>query len=189
MRTPIRLAGIAAVSLLALGIAGCKGKAPEPAASESAAPDMAAASQAASGAPEVMGPSAPAGVEVSEATVKLPAVAGRPGAAYFTVAAGAEALKIAAVHVDGVGHTELHETVMEGGISKMQPASDVPVVPGKPTVFKPGGLHVMLYDVGAGLKAGGTTVLTVTFDNGDKASAPARIINAADMPGGGMGHM
>lgn len=176
MRTITRLASIAAVSLLALGIAGCQGKAPAPAASESAAP-------------EAMGPAAPAGVAVSEATVKLPAVPGRPGAAYFTVTTGSEAIKVAGVHVEGVGRTELHQTVTEGGVSKMLPVENVAVEPGTPLVFKPGSYHVMLYDVGADLKAGGTTELTVTFDNGDKASTPAKIINAADMPGGGMGKM
>lgn len=177
MRTSIRLAGAAAVSIFALGLSGCGTKAPEPAASESAAA-------------EVMGPAAPAGVSVSEATVKLPAATGRPGAAYFTITQnGGTAHKLAAVHVDGVGRAEMHETVMESGVSKMQPVKDVTVEPGTPLVFKPGGYHVMLYDVGATLKAGGTTELTVTFDNGDKASTPARIVNAGDMPSSGMGGM
>lgn len=177
MRTTFRLAGIAAASVLALGLSGCGTKAPEPAASESAAP-------------EAMGPAAPEGVSVGEATVKLPAAEGRPGAAYFTITqTGGTAHKLAAVHVDGVGRTEMHETVMEGGVSKMQPAKDVAVEPGTPLVFKPGGLHVMLYDVDGSLKAGGTTELTVVFENGDKASTPAKIVSAGDMPSGGMGNM
>jgi len=178
MRMSFRLAGIAAVSILSLGLSACGKKAPEPASSESATP-------------EAMGPAAPEGVSVSDATVKLPLVAGRPGAAYFTITqTGGSAHKLAAVHVDGVGRTEMHETVMEGGVSKMQPAKDVAVEPGTPLVFKPGGYHVMLYDVADSLKAGGTTELTVVFENGDKASTPAKIVNAGDMPsGGGMGDM
>ncbi|MDE2563705.1 MAG: copper chaperone PCu(A)C [Sphingomonadales bacterium] len=186
MRKSFRLAGIAAVTILAPGLSACGTKAPAPAASETAAPGA-------------MGPAAPEGVSVSGATVKLPAVAGRPGAAYFTITQnGGSAHKLAAVHVDGVGRAEMHETVMAGGVSKMQPVKDVAVEPGKPLVFKPGGYHVMLFDVDASLKAGGTTELTVIFDNGDKASTPAKIAGAADMPAGegannggmaGMDHM
>ncbi|WP_338466078.1 copper chaperone PCu(A)C [Novosphingobium sp. ZN18A2] len=172
----LRPVGIAAAPVLSLGLAlalaGCGTNAPEPAASESAA------------AAEAPGPAAPAGVSVTDATVKLPAATGRPGAAYFTVTQnGGEPHRIASVHVDGVGRTEMHETVMDGKISTMRPVADVAVEPGKPLVFKPGGLHVMLFDFDGSLKAGGTTELTVTFENGDKASVPADVVTAGEMPG------
>ncbi len=33
----------------------------------------------------------------------------------------------------------------------------------------------MLYEVGDTLKAGGTTEITITLDNGDKVSTPAKV--------------
>ena len=51
--------------------------------------------------------------------------------------------------------------------------------------FEPGKLHVMVFNPGATLKAGGTTEMTITFADGDKSSAPLKI----EAAGGGMGGM
>lgn len=79
----------------------------------------------------------------------------------------------------------MHETVTTNGISSMKPVKDVAIEAGKSVSFKPGGLHVMLFDVSDTLKQGGTTELTITLDNGDKATVPARIetLGSASMEG------
>jgi copper(I)-binding protein len=68
----------------------------------------------------------------------------------------------------------------------------VPLESGKSVEFKPGGNHVMLFDLAPTLKAGGVTELTITLDNGDKATTKAKVLG----PGGAggrrrhdMGHM
>lgn len=160
---------LSGLSVLALSLSACDKQA------EEAAPTPAASIDA---APE----NAP-GVNVTDAVVRLPAAPGRPGVAYFTVSQGSGAPRtIAAAYVEGVGRAEMHETVTEGGVSKMQPAKAVPIESGKSVQFKAGGLHVMLFDVADTLKAGGTTEITLTLDNGDKVSAPAKI----EAIGGGM---
>jgi len=51
----------------------------------------------------------------------------------------------------------------------------VALVPGKPIVFAPGSYHVMLFDSDGTLKPGGKTTLTLTLDDGEKITAPARV--------------
>jgi periplasmic copper chaperone A len=169
----MRKLAILVVSPLVLGLAACGQKSEDPgtSASESA----------------MAGPQNAPGVVVTDATVRLPAVPGTPGAAYFTVSQGSGApRRIAGVHVEGAERTEMHETVTRNGISSMQPVKDVAIESGKSVQFKPGGLHVMLFDVADTLKAGGTAELTITLDNGDKVSVPARIQTLGGGEGGAM---
>lgn len=158
----MRKLAIIGLSTLALSLGACGQKAEDPGAE---------ASSSAAAGPE----SAP-GVVVTDAMVRLPAVPGTPGAAYFTVSQGSGApRKIASVYVEGAERAEMHETVTRNGVSSMQQVKDIALESGKSVEFKPAGLHVMLFDVADTLKAGGTTELTITLDNGDKVSVPAKI--------------
>lgn len=158
----MRKLAIIGLSALALSLGACGQKAEDPT-------DQASSSAAA-------GPESAPGVTVTDAMVRLPAVPGTPGAAYFTVSQGSGAPRtIASVYVEGAQRAEMHETVTKNGISSMQQVKDVPIEAGKSAEFKPGGLHVMLFDVADSLKVGGTTELTITLDNGDKVSVPARV--------------
>ncbi len=169
-------AGLSAVALM---LGGCGQKADNPGT---------AASESAAATPE----NAP-GITVTEAMVRLPAVAGSPGVAYLTVAQGnGPSRKIAGVYVEGAERAEMHETVTESGVSSMRAVKDIALEPGKSTTFKPGGLHIMLFGVADTLKAGSTTEITITLDNGDKVSAPAKIESIGGDMGGhdmsGMNH-
>lgn len=155
------------LAALALVLAGC---------GEKTAGDEAATNAAASSAAIPENPENAPGTALTDVVVQLPAVAGRPGVAYFNLSNGSgPARKLAGVHVDGVGRTEMHETKLENGISKMGQVNEVALEPGKTLSFAPGGYHVMLFDLDPALKAGGTTEVTLTLDNGDKISAKASI--------------
>ena len=154
---------LAPIALLALQGCGDSGKNPE-----------ATASASTEAAPE-----AKPGLAVSDGVLILPAVAGRPGAAYFTVANnGAKATALAAVYVEGAAKAEIHETM--GG--KMQPLTRLDLPVGATIEFARGGKHVMLFDLADTLKAGSTTEMTLTFADGDKLSTPLRIESAGGMP-------
>ena len=122
--------------------------------------------------PEVAGSSAPEGkpgVTVKDARLVLPAVPGNPGAAYFTLDnQSKDTIGIAAVAVEGAGKTELHT-------GDMKAFDHAAADPRTSLTFEPGQAHVMVFDVGADLKAGAETELTVTFTDGDKISVPAKI--------------
>jgi periplasmic copper chaperone A len=124
------------------------------------------------------GCSQPKELYVSDAWVRLPAAAGRPAAAYFTLHGGAADATLITVSTDVAIKTELHETRTEGGRTTMAPLPSIPV-PARGTVpFAPGGRHVMLFDVNPGVKPGGTMTLTFSFSNGLRIQQDASVIAA-----------
>jgi copper(I)-binding protein len=156
----LRTSRVIVLGLFAAALAACRAEAPEPAPTE-----------AADATPQ----NAP-GIALGDARVQLPVVPGRPGVAYFTVSqANGAPRKLVAVHVEGAGRSEIHQSMQEGGMSTMKPVAEIAVGPGRTVKFEPGGYHVMLFDVDATLTAGKPAELTVTFDNGDKASVAATV--------------
>ena len=162
-------AGAFALFAGSLALVSCgRGNAPSPAASESAEAE-----------PGLVAPDAKPGLAVADGRLVLPAVSGNPAAAYFNLVntSGKDA-RIAAVDVAGAGMTMLHETKDAGGHSEMAELSDPAVKAGGTLVFAPGGKHVMVMDLPAGLAPGGTVEMTITFDGGDKLSTPLKVAAA-----------
>ncbi len=133
-------------------------------------------------APQTDAVEAKPGVTLSEGQLRLPAVKGNPGAAYFTVAntAAAGAVTINAVAITGAAKAEMHET-RDGAMS---PVDQVEVGPGSTVKFAPGGLHVMAFELDSALAVGGTTNLTVTFADGTTAALPLTLVAAGAMDHG-----
>lgn len=129
------------------------------------------------------GAETPAKVAVADAWVRLPAVAGRPGALYFELKGGAEPVRLVAVDAEGAGRTELHETARVSAMMTMRRLDGVDVPVGEALRFAPGGRHVMLFDLAPSLASGGRTRITVRFAKGEPLTAEARIVAAgADGP-------
>ncbi|QNE03972.1 copper chaperone PCu(A)C [Croceicoccus marinus] len=130
------------------------------------------------------------GLQLSQGRVRLPAVDGRPGVAYFDLVSNRdEPVRIVAVEVIGVGEAEMHETKVEDGVTMMASAGSIVLEPREGVRFAPGGFHVMLFDIDPTLAAGDSTDLTVTLENGDKFSTTAQVLgpneamSEMDMPG------
>jgi copper(I)-binding protein len=70
---------------------------------------------------------------------------------------------------------ELHAHVMEGGLARMARIEAVDVAPGSPTVLQPGGLHLMLFDVKAPLRAGARFAIELTFARAGKVIADVAV--------------
>ncbi len=111
---------------------------------------------------------------VSDAKVQLPIVPGRPAVAYFTLTP-ATAGTLVSVQVAHFARAEMHESKMDGGAMTMTPVDTLPLAPGKPVVFAPAGLHVMLFDTDGAIKAGDTTDLTATLADGKKITTKAQV--------------
>jgi periplasmic copper chaperone A len=60
---------------------------------------------------------------------------------------------------------EIHEMKQDGAMMKMSAVDRVPLPAGKPVELKPGGYHVMLFDLARPLKQGETLPLTLTFQD------------------------
>jgi copper(I)-binding protein len=133
---------------------------------------LGACQQQKSGEEAAQGPDAKPGLTVSDGVLVLPAVKGNPGAAYFALTNGSqEPTSLAAIHIDGAGKAEMHET--RGGT--MAPMNWAQVNAGETLKFERGGKHVMVFDLTDRIKPGGTAEMTLTFSGGDKLSTPLRV--------------
>jgi len=98
-------------------------------------------------------------------------------AAYATVEnPGTADLQIVGASAEVAGRVEMHEMMRSGDMMKMSPVKAI-TVPAKGKVeLKPGGLHIMLFDLKRPLKEGETVELTLTTDKGAtvKAQAPVK---------------
>jgi copper(I)-binding protein len=122
----------------------------------------------------------PAELRADDAWVRLPAVAGRPGAAYFTVKGSAEADTLLAVSTPAALRAELHETMDHDGVKSMRPARDIPVPAKGALQFAPGGRHVMLFDLGPNVKVGTRIPLVLAFAGGKRLEVQAQVVGAGD---------
>lgn len=83
----------------------------------------------------------------------------------------AEPIAIVGADSDFYGHVELHETVVEDGVSRMREVPSLPV-PGLGRIeLAPGGLHLMLMQPVAGLMAGQSVEIGFELDNGERIEA------------------
>jgi copper(I)-binding protein len=128
-------------------------------------------------------PAPAAELSVSDAVVRLPAVEGRPAAAYFTLHGGKTADRLEAVTSPGAATIELHESKMQGGMMKMSPLTGFDVPAGGQASFKPGGNHLMLFGIDPAVKPGNALPLQLTFQSGKTLDIEAKAIAAGeDMP-------
>ena len=120
----------------------------------------------------------PAALSVDGAWVRLPAVPGRPAAAYFTLHGGAADATLVAVRTRSASRGELHESMARGmraiGSAVVPAATDI--------AFAPGGRHVMLFDVDPHVTPGKPLMLYLVFADGRTLPAEARTIAAGDPP-------
>lgn len=119
-------------------------------------------------------------ISITDAWVRLPAVQGRPGAAYFTVKGGPADDRLVAIKSAVVGRIELHEGGMHGGMMTMRPLAEVPVPAGKPVEFNPGGNHAMLFDIDARITPGTELPLAFVLASGKTVEVEAKSVAAGD---------
>lgn len=125
---------------------------------------------------------------VDKGWVRLPAVEGNPAAAYFRINGGVNDDKLIRVSAELAIKSEMHDTVEEGGVTKMVQIESVDI-PAKGSVeFKPGGKHLMLYDLRPHIKAGDTVKLDFVFASGEKLYIEAPVQAAGTPEPGHEGH-
>jgi copper(I)-binding protein len=79
---------------------------------------------------------------------------------------------------------ELHQTIMENGISKMRPVKDgLEIKPGQTVEFKPGGHHVMFTGLKKPLSAGDHIKATLTFEQAGKVDIEYDVLAMGATPG------
>ena len=118
-------------------------------------------------------------VAAAQAVVEMPwaratAPAAMSGAAYMTVTAASDD-RITSVTTPAAATAELHETIEQNGVMKMEARPDMPLTGGKPLTMKPGSFHVMLLGLKAPLKQGDSFRLTVTFEKSPPISVDVKV--------------
>jgi len=120
-------------------------------------------------------------VTADGAWVRLPAVAGNPGSAYFTVHGGSQPATLLTVTAPFAVRSELHESMKgSGGMMSMAPLKQVDVAPKMAVSFAPAGKHVMLFDIAPTLQPGTKAPLRLTFADGKKIEIQAIVLGAGD---------
>lgn len=79
----------------------------------------------------------------------------------FMKLTASEPLRLVEARSPLAGNVEIHEMAMEGGVMKMRALPAVALPAGKAVELKPGGHHVMLFDLKQQIKAGDSVPLTL----------------------------
>lgn len=109
-------------------------------------------------------------VTITDAWVRATAPGQKVGAAYMTLTSDADSTLVA-VASPNAGEVEIHSMTMNNGVMKMRMLKALPLTANKPEKLAPGGFHLMLFDLKAGLKAGEKVKFVLDFkDQADKVT-------------------
>lgn len=139
--------------------------------------DAPAASTASADAPAT----APA---TSAPALRLSASPGAPSAAYFTLVGDGTAKSVTSVTSPDAGRVEMHESKMEGGMMAMVPITSIDVPASGNVELRPGGKHLMLFDVAEAARTAGSVRLELHFADGTTQALVATSAAMAAMSGG-----
>lgn len=109
---------------------------------------------------------------VAKAWIKLPAVPGRPAAAYAIITGGTIADRLLGVEGPKSARLELHTSRTGNGVTRMQPLAAIAVAPGAITAMQPGGMHVMIFSLPA-TRPGTRVPLTFVFEKAGRIGVRA----------------
>lgn len=126
----------------------------------------------------------PKDVTVDHGWVRLPVVAGRPAAAYFTLHGGKQGAILIAVSSADATSAQMHESMEMNGVSSMAPLTQVAAPAGGKVEFAPGGKHVMLFGLKPGVAPGAKVRLHFAFADGKTIDTAVETVAAtAPAPG------
>ncbi len=84
--------------------------------------------------------------------------------------------------------TELHTHINDGGVMKMRPVKSIEIKAKGEAALKPGGFHVMMIELKAGMKDGDTVPLTLQFADGSSKKVDAKVRKPGAEPAPAMDH-
>jgi copper(I)-binding protein len=116
--------------------------------------------------------------KVEEVWVRLPAIKGEEGAAYFRLEGNIEGTRLTSVTSPLVRRIELHETVEKDGVTRMEKRKEIDFPYRGALEFKPGGRHAMLFGINKAVKPGGTVPLTFSFNTAPPVTVDAEVRDA-----------
>jgi hypothetical protein len=135
-------------------------------------------------------------VEIESSWARPTAPGAKVGGAFMTLVGGAQADRVVAGSSPVAAAVELHTHIMQEGVAKMRAIPGIDVPAGGRVELKPGGLHLMLINLKAPLKAGDTIPLTLRFEKAGEieirvpvaTQPPAMAVGHGEHHGGHMQH-
>ncbi len=115
----------------------------------------------------------PLTVENARARILLPS---RPGAAWLTVRNTGGEDRLVGAETPAAKRVELHKHVHEGGVMMMRRLEAIDIPAGGEAALEPGGDHLMLFRLEAGLKTGSTFPLTLLFEKTGAVTVEVRVV-------------
>lgn len=123
-------------------------------------------------------------VQVEDAWVRATVAQQKVTGAFMRLTAAQDA-RLVSADSPVAGKVEIHEMVMEKDVMKMRPVTAVELPAGQAVELKPGGHHVMLFDLKQAVRVGDTVPLTLVVESGNgkresiEVTAPVRPLNQA----------
>jgi copper(I)-binding protein len=106
--------------------------------------------------------SASAELVISQPWVREAPPTARVMAGYMNISnAGTTAVNVIAVSSPDFAKTELHRTVVEDGVARMEPVGQLEIAAGTNVTLEPGGLHLMLIEPEQALQDGDSVKLVI----------------------------
>lgn len=102
------------------------------------------------------------------------------GAGYLTLTnTGERTVALIAAETPLAGRVEIHTHTHEGDVMKMRKISRLDLMPNATQTMKPGGLHLMLFDLTSPLKAGESLPITLRFSDDSELKT---LLNVKEKP-------
>lgn len=118
-------------------------------------------------------------IRIEHPWARATAATAKTGAAYFVLSNdGEETDRLVSLSTPAAERAEIHVHETVDGIASMKKLDAVEIVPGSPTVFAPGGLHVMLFGLKAPLAEYATFPLTLAFETAGSITVEVQIEEA-----------
>jgi len=120
-------------------------------------------------------------LEVQEGWARLPPTASTPmTAGYGKIRNGCgKAITVVGARSAAFADVSLHETRVQGDVSRMQHLHHLAIPAGATIELKPGGMHLMLMQATGAVKEGQSVPVVLALDGGDEASISLQVRKTA----------
>ena len=117
---------------------------------------------------------------VEDAVVQLNPNKDGPSAGYFTLHGGPADSSLVAVTSEDSGRIEMHETMEHDGKMMMEPVKSVALPARGKVEFKPGGKHLMIFDLPEYVRKSGKFPMVFVFGDNERIEVTAIVRTPAE---------